>query len=266
MLKKILIVGAILLVGAIAVKKMNCSSYVRTAWSQVAKNARDQIPSQFELERIRHEIAALERDVDNLIKPIAERMYDVRELRKEVSELQQTLAARKDKLQVMTNDWEAKKSFVVLNTKYSGSRAEDKLHREFVACRRIEKTLESKERLLSARERQMEAIREQAEKLISKKREFEVRLAELEAEEELLTVDLTGTMPSLDSSRATAIQDALNQVERRQQIKRNELELRSGQFSTEERESSDSSRVNVDEIRSYLHGQNAVPQEISTKK
>ena len=58
------IVAGVLVAGTcLLVKKTSFLSYAGTLWSQVATQAKNQIPTRFEIERARHEIAQLDKDI-----------------------------------------------------------------------------------------------------------------------------------------------------------------------------------------------------------
>src|SRR5437588_847585 len=149
-MKKLLIVGIIGAVALVAVlKKTNVCSYAGTLVSNVSAEAKNQIPTKFELERIHHEIAELDGDISQMIRPIAEYKSVIEKMRRD----------------------------------------------------------------------------------IAKKREYEVRLAQLEAEEETLQIARIGSDVKIDSTRATQIEDALAAIEQRQNVERNVIEMRTGELA-----------------------------------
>jgi hypothetical protein len=86
--------------------------------------------------------------------------------------------------------------------------------------------LGSQRKILEAKETSLQATQEQLGKVVSKKREYEERLAQLEANEETLQIARIGSSVQIDSSRATQIEEALRDIERRQDVQRAEIELR----------------------------------------
>lgn len=83
MKKKYLLVG---IIGALALMfigtKTNVFSYVRTGWAHVQKEADATIPTKFEIERIRQEIASLDGDISQMIRPIAEYKAEIQRTRR----------------------------------------------------------------------------------------------------------------------------------------------------------------------------------------
>ncbi|MCS7046320.1 MAG: hypothetical protein NZO58_08190, partial [Gemmataceae bacterium] len=57
--------------GAFLAKKTNVWSYAGTLWSQVKTETKRQIPTRFEIQRVRHELAQLDGDIARMATPIA---------------------------------------------------------------------------------------------------------------------------------------------------------------------------------------------------
>ena len=63
----LLIVG----VGVFLARKTSLS-YAGTLWSQVKTETKNHVPTRFEIQRVRHELAQLDNDIGGMIRPIAE--------------------------------------------------------------------------------------------------------------------------------------------------------------------------------------------------
>lgn len=256
-MKKLLVVSAILLAGLVAAKAFHVGSYGRTLCKGFHQQAKDMVPTQFELERIRGEIARMENDIDALIKPLATQMVDIEALRQEVKGLQVRLEEKKKTLLTMSSTLQSgEKAFEVHGFKYDGERAQTKLQRDFDTFKRLEQTISTKEKLLDAKERQFQASMEQTEKLMSKKNEYAVRLANLEAEEERLQVERIGSVPTVKSNHASEIEGSLRDLERRLAIEKKTNELRNGPFHVDNHGTpvENQPQTNLQEIRNYLEG------------
>ena len=97
----------------------------------------------------------------------------------------------------------------------------------------MEKNLQSQRKLLEAKETPLHAAQEQLAKVIAKKKEFELRLAQLEADEETLQIARVGTKLELDDSRASQIEAALADIEQRHTVQRTEIELKTQTFAND---------------------------------
>jgi chromosome segregation ATPase len=254
-MKKLIVIGLIVLVGLWAIRKTHLASYAGTLWNQVRQEAKAQVPVKFELDRIRHEIAAMDSDIRGMVSPIAEHMATIAELRRDIEETRQRLAQQKASLLVLTTCLEKGGDPVLYQgAKVQARRLRDKMQRDFANYKLTETGLATKEKLLAAREKALDAAREQLNKLIAKKRDFEVQVANLEAEQQLIEAAGVGTDLRVDDSRATEIAAALKAVQHQQEVARASLRLLTGEVVTDTIPNPDPPSVSTEEVRSYLQG------------
>src|ERR1700722_2116496 len=95
-MKKLRVIG---LIGAVALfaiaKQTSVFSYVKTGVAQLESDVKGQIPTKFELDRIRNEIAALDGDVGQMIKPIAEYKAVIEKMRRDIVKTQANIDEQK---------------------------------------------------------------------------------------------------------------------------------------------------------------------------
>lgn len=237
------------------VSRTSLVSYARTLWSVAGTEVKNQVPTRFEMERVRTELAGLDGDIQKMIRPIAEYMASIGTLKKDIARTQANLDEQRTMLLTMARDLEADPTFVVYRgEKFEAERVRGKLERDFASFRRLEDHLDAQRKLLQAKETSLRATQEQLGKLVAKKREFALRLAGLEAQEETLQVARLGTNLQVDDSRATQIEAALAEIERRQEIQRAEIELTTGDLAGDLIPVPTRTRPVVDpgSVRSYL--------------
>ena len=253
-MKKLLV--TVLLVGACVyfVKKSSFGSYASTVWSQVKTETKNAVPTRFEIDRARHEIANLDDDIAGMVRPIAEYKATIVGLKKDIGQFEKALAGQKATLLTMTKDLEGNPTVLVYaGEEYGADRVRAKLAKDFESYQRLETNLKSQRKLLEAKEKSLQATQEQLAKVIAKKREYEVRLAQLEADEETLQIARIGSKLQIDTSRTTQIEAALGDIEHRHNVQRAEVELKTGTFANdaipvqERQETRD-----VHSIRAYL--------------
>src|SRR5690242_21474144 len=104
MMKKILALALIVGVGLFVARKTHFGSYVNTCVTQVSKDVKRQIPTKFELQRIRNEISQLDHDVARAIRPVAEFKTDIEWLRKDVEKSERNREEKRKQLLAMTED------------------------------------------------------------------------------------------------------------------------------------------------------------------
>jgi hypothetical protein len=255
-MKKALIVG---LIGAFALivvaKKTNFVSYLGTAVTQAQQEAHNQIPTKFEIERIRNEIANLDSDVTQMIRPVAEYRADIEMLRRDIVKGSAKVEEQKKNLLAVVRELEANpKGHILVGTKrFTADKVRVQLDRDMEGVKRIEVDLKTKQKILDAKELSFKATQEQLAKVVNKKREYELRLAQLETEAETLRIAEIATTTKFDSSRATQIEEALRGLERRLIARTSEVELHNSQVIDLQQERTEAP-ANLDVIRNYLEG------------
>jgi chromosome segregation ATPase len=254
-MKKLLIIGIIGAVALVAVlKKTNVCSYAGTLFTQVSSDVKNQVPTKFELERIRHEIAALDGDISGMIRPIAEYKTVIERMRKDIDRNQAKIVEQKKALLAVVEDLKGDPKELHYGDKvYSAERVRQQLGRDTDRLKQLERSVKAQQQILEAKELSLRATQEQLAKVISKKREYEVRLAQLEADEETLTIAKIGTTVKIDNTRATEIEEALAAVKQRQDIERNVIEMQNAELANIPLH--DRTRpADIPSIRKYLEG------------
>jgi len=255
-MKKLLLIGIIGAVALVAVaKKTNVCSYATTLASTVSDAAQDQIPTKFELERIRNEIVSLDDDISAMIRPIAEYKVVVEKMRKDIARNQTRIDEQKKTMLGVIEDLAAKKEISVHGVVYTPERVRQQLQRDTNELKQLEKRVRVQHQVLEAKEKALVATQEQLAKVVAKKREYEVRLAQLQAEEETLQVARIGTTVKIDNTRATQIEEALNGIEHRLQVAREQASMYNGTVvNIPLQDRTTTGPVDVNAIRGYLEG------------
>jgi hypothetical protein len=231
---KKLLIAAVIVVGAFFVfRKTNLASYVSTAWCKVKNGAKNQVPLEFEVDRVRNEIANLDGDVRSHLGPIAEEMATIKTLKNRIQVKRESLRNEKINLLAMARELEDGKKFITYgDEEFSADEIRAKLDREFAAYRRAEAELKSEEKLLAAKEKALRTVREQLANMKTLKRDLEIRLAQLEADLKTVRLAQTRDTYQMDDSRLAEIKASLADIEHRLEAERAVTELH-GQFATD---------------------------------
>jgi peptidoglycan hydrolase CwlO-like protein len=227
--------------------------------SQVSCEAKGSIPTRFELERIRNEIANLDHDVNRMIRPVAEYKVQIDRMRKDVERTQANVDEQRKVLLGMTEDLRNNPMSVnYAGREYPADQVRHKLNKDFDSFKRLEANLKTQRKLLDAKENSLRASQDQLAKVITKKRDYELRLAQLEAEEETLNVARIGNSRlKLDDSRATQIDAGLAEIEKRHDVERAQIELEASGALTDHIPVHQRGPVDLQTIRNHL--QNPIP-------
>lgn len=267
-MKKWLIVGILGAVALVVVlKKTNVTSYASTLMSQVSKDAQDQVPTKFELERIRGEIGALDGDISQMIRPIAEYKYTIEKMRKDIAKSEKNIEERKKNLLTVLEELDANKKFVINDRTVSHEQVRKQLARDTEALKQIEKHVKVQQQVLEGKENALKATQEQLAKVVTKKREYEIRLSQLEAEEESLKVMSVGADLKIDPTRAAQIEEALAAIEKRQSVARHELTMKTeGDIANINLQDRNRTAPDINAIRSYLEGTEQPTEKSASNK
>ncbi len=245
-MKKILALALIVGVGLFVARKTHFASYVNTCVSEVNDEMQRSIPTKFELQRIRNEIARLDQDVARRIRPVAEWKTEIDWLRKDVERSQANLDEKRTRLLAQTEE--------VKNRPVSIRNEGQRLQKDFDSFKRLETHVKTQRKVLEAKEAALKGQQEQLAKVLEKKREYEMRVEQLEAENATLEVARIGNKLQLDNSLATQIETALTAVEKQIDTERNYIDMRSGNLTREETPARQQ-QLDVNAIRDYLRQQ-----------
>jgi len=233
MCKKLGISSVTLLVGLVLLWYTGLTSYVSTFWTQAKDGLKHQVPIEFEIERLRGEVAKIMPEMKKNFSTIAEEMVAVENLQKDVSQLRANLEKQKQNLLTMTNDLEKGTKVIYYDNKpYPADRVRDKLERDYASYKVGESELKSKEQLLEAREKSLEAAKEQMGALKSQKQDLEVQLAQLEADLKNVRLAQTRSKTALDDSQLARCKASLSELRDRLNVEVKKTELQA-QFSND---------------------------------
>jgi peptidoglycan hydrolase CwlO-like protein len=225
-MKKILFLLLLAGVAFVAVRKTHIGSYVSASVAQVSDEVKRSVPTKFELQRIRNEIARLDQDISRMSRPVAEYKTEVDWLQRDITKAETNLESRREDLLKMTRDLKDNPNFITYGErKYSANDIRHKLQKDFNTFKRMEADLKVKQKTLESKEASLKATQDQLTKVIEKKREYELRVSQLEAENATLEVARIGSRPKFDDSRATRIEADLTEMEKRLDVEKNELSM-----------------------------------------
>jgi chromosome segregation ATPase len=232
-MKKIGIILLVVVAGVFLLRKTHFASYVRTAWAKVKHGAKNQVPLEFEVERVRNEIARLDDDMRGQLGPIAEEMATVKMLRRRIETARQNLKDQKADILVLTKKLESGEKEISFNEDevYTPEEARAKLDRDFASYKRCAAEVKSQEKLLAAKEQSLKTVRTQLATMKTLKRDLEVQLAQLEAELKSVRLAQTRDKYQMDDSRLSDIKSSLAEIEHRLEAERARVDL-NGQLNS----------------------------------
>ena len=229
-MKKYMLMSVAGLVALVVLAKVTgAGSYATTLWAQAKSAVKEQVPTKFDIDRIRHEIASLDGDLDRMISPIAQNTVAVKRLQAEVAEKEKALAEQKKVLLDATAKVKSGKKELCYGEKtYPVELVKTRIAQDFKAYQRLERYVEARKTELAAKEATLKATQEQLQSFLGKKKEFEVILAQLEAEHEMTQVAAIGSDDKIDDTRAAQIAKDLDELKAKIEEQKERLQMRQG--------------------------------------
>jgi chromosome segregation ATPase len=219
--KKVVLVGA-LAAGGLFVLNHAWSGSVGTAWKKVTTTLHRNVDPDFELARIRDEIAKLTPDMHRNISRIAEEMVAVESLERRVNDLQARLETGKDDLALMTNGIEKGATRVSINGReVAVTQVKDKLR----TCKLLERELNNNKKILDAKKQGVDAARQQLAEMRQQKEQLEILAADYEAQLKTLALEKTRSRIKLDDSRLAEIKASMDRLRERIETERKTAQL-----------------------------------------
>lgn len=233
MFRKILIGAAVVALGLFALHTTGLSSYPATAFSNMKKALKKKVPLEFEIERLRTEVARLVPDMKKHLSTIAEEMAAVDSLKEEIAQTHVNLDKQKKNILAMTQALESGTTTVSFNHRdYSATRIKEKLARDFESYQRCEAELKSREKLLEAREKSLDAARDQLATMRTQKQDLEVQVAQLEAELKTVRAAQSRNKFHFDDTNLARCKATLAELRNRLKVEKTETELE-GEFAND---------------------------------
>jgi chromosome segregation ATPase len=249
LIKKTLFVGA-LVTGGLVLLNTVWSGSVHTGFKRLQSKLERKIDPDFELARIRDEIAKLTPDMHRNITRIAEEMVQCESLERRVNDLQARLEAGKDELAAITSAVEKGTTRVSYHGRdLTVNQVKDKLRN----CRILEKELANNKKVLDAKRQGVEAARQQLVEMKEQKQQLEVMAADYEAQLKTLALATTRAKIQLDDSRLAEIKASLERLRERIETE-NKTALLAEQFNsgTLTEKKAETTKDVLDDAREYL--------------
>jgi len=257
MIKKLVLTAAAVGGGLYLVNSSMGTGTVETWFKRTRARVERKISPEFELARIRDQIAELTPDMHRNISKIAEEMVEVKALENRVGDLQDKLVRYKDELKLLTeaagNNTKLVSSSTGREVKVTPLLVKDKVR----ACKNVERELGTSQKILEHKQTGLDAAREQLAVMKQQREELKVMAENYEAELKTLQLEQTRAKIKLDDSRLSEIKQSFEKLRARIDVERKKCEL-AGQFQSETLTTPDqkveTAQEALDEARDYLSG------------
>jgi len=253
MLKKSLLVGgAVVLLLGLFFGRDACS-YLTTSSRWVKDTVTTNVPIEFQINRARDMIKALDPEIKQNMHLIAKEEVEIEKLAKQVDEQEAALAQSREDILRLKKDLETgDSSFYYASHRYTADQVKSDLEGRFDRFKVNEATLEKNQKILSIRQQKLDSARQRLEEMLTAKRELEVQVENLEAELEMLKVAKTASDFNFDDSQLARTKELIEDIRTRIDVESrlmNEVET-AGQIQLED-EPKDSTDI-TDRVSQYF--------------
>jgi DNA repair exonuclease SbcCD ATPase subunit len=255
MIKKMLLVGAIVGCGFIALKGTKYAGLAKNEFSSLTEWVESKIPAEKEIARLRKEVSALDKDIKNVGALLAKETVEVKYMKEDAEKLRTQVATEKEKLQVRADAISDATEKVKLGGRMvSATEAKEALRNDVQRVVGRKNSLDAMEKSISAKERVRESLERQLDELKKKKIELSADIDTVEAQFQMLKVQQMESKYQFDDSRLANIKASLLELRKKHDMTVEELKL-APVVRGDDQPSVDT--LSVDEIMEKLNGTDA---------
>jgi len=216
MLKKLLLVGGVLVLLAALVVGTSALSYVGTGVARIHDSVKSNVPIEFEIERARKMIKDLTPEIRRNMHLIAKEEVEVERLEKQAKEAAARLEKGRKELMRLNADLQSGNgAYQYAGHTYTASQVKADLASRFERFKTQDATLLNLHKVLNARKKGLTAAREKLESMLAAKRQLIVDVENLEARLKMVEVAQTTSEFNFDDSHLARTKDLINEIHTR---------------------------------------------------
>jgi len=225
------VLGAALGAGALfLVFGISAPSYVRTAFHKARHSAQDRIPTQFQIDRARDEVANLEPAIIENRETLARAEVDVEHLENEIASTQANLAVEKRELLSLRDSVKNGDYRLAGRVTFSPEEIKANLASKLDHYKAVSRVIEEKEATLKARQKAVSAARLQMTNLVTAKRNLMTKLEGIEAKLRMIEATQGKNEFNFDDSALSRAKETISDLEKRLEVKARVAEIE-GRFT-----------------------------------
>lgn len=233
MLKKVAMTAVGLVALGVVLSFTKAGSYMHLACNKARNFTANQVPIEFEIERLKNEVTQLVPDLKKQLGQVAEEMAGVERLDREITTAKANLEKEKVKLLQMARDLETGEThFIYLGKTYNREQVASKMSRDWESYKRSESEIKNREKVLTARRQSLETAKEQLAQIKEQEQILKLQIAELEAELKTVRLAQTKAKFQVDDSRLGEIKRSIEDLRTRIVSEQKRIELE-GQFAND---------------------------------
>jgi peptidoglycan hydrolase CwlO-like protein len=210
MIKKLILGVVVAVLAAGFFLGRDAASYVSTSAGCLKDSVKNNVPTEFQIERARGMIKDLVPEIRKHMQVIAREEVEVEQLQKQIADTENRLAKEKDGLLRLKADVETGESvFHYASRTYTAGQVKVDMSRRFERYQTGEATLASLHEIFDARQKTLEAARQKLEGTLAEKRKLEVDIENIEAQLEVLAAAQTTSQYNFDDSKLGRVKELI---------------------------------------------------------
>ena len=191
-------------------------SYAKSSLKLTQETAKNSVPIEFELRRAKDLLEEIIPEIHANVQMIATEEVEIANLKKELSDSVDSVATEKQKVTRLRDDLaQNKDTYTFGNKQFTRTEVTEELAWRFDRLKEAELVLESKKRLLSARENSLKSATELLEKTRSQKRLLASKIEGLESQHRLIKATAVGSGIQIDNSKLAQTEKLLGEIKTR---------------------------------------------------
>ncbi len=232
MLKKIVIAGVAVLIGLAVLSYTDCGSYIGLGWKKMKDKARNAVPPEVQIERLRHDLTQLEPEMKKNRSALAQQLVELDMLTQDINKTEARLKVRFEELQALKEEAKSGVKAVSFDgRKYSNVHAQEVFINEWATYKTAKESLDARKKLLEAKTASATEAKKALANWAAMKAQREAELDQIEAELRTVRLAQERNHIEIDHSRLSRFNSSVTDLKKRVAVMQKELQLQ-GEFGT----------------------------------
>jgi hypothetical protein len=191
-------------------------SYLRTSVRSAQTAVKEAVPIEFELQRAQDTLGEVIPEMHAHVRMIAQEEVELANLKTDIAQSTKALADEKERIGKLRKALDVQQATYTFGEKqFSHEQVRDDLSQRFERFKEAELVLASKGRLLTAREKSLQAAMQMLDRTKAQKQLLEDKINGLESQWRLIKASATGTSLTMDSSKLGQTEKLIAQIKKR---------------------------------------------------
>jgi hypothetical protein len=235
-------------------------SYIRSSARSVQTAVKDAVPLEFELKRARDLLDDIIPEMHANVRLIAQEEVEVSSLKDDIGRHRLAMADEKVRVQKLRDSLTVQQvSYTFGGRQFTREQLTDDLSRRFEQFKEAQVVLAGKERLLTTREKSLQAAMTMLDKTKGQKARLEDRIAGLESQYRLIKAAAAGSHIQMDNSKLAQTEKVIEDIKKRLDVSERIL-AHEAQFTAEIPVDTINEKDLVQQVDEYFAPKTAVPQ------